>query len=115
MLLTVVLFSASLISASPILDANLVIYNNNVKSDWTDSAFVIYIKKTYPNFLNSINNPNTILNCKPSYKRSLPISTTDLDTWDLPGLALIDLDCDNGANGPLPKNFIIVTDIRAGV
>ena len=80
MLLAVVLFSTSLISASPVLDANIVIRDNDVESDWTDSAFVICIKKTYPNFLNGVNNPNTILNCKPSYKRSLPISTTNLDT-----------------------------------
>lgn len=113
MLLAAVLFSASLISASPVPDANIVVRDNDVESDWTDSAFVTCMKKTYPNFPNGVNDPNTILNCKPSHKRSLPVSATDLDTRDLTGLALADPDCDDGANGPLPKNFMIVTDIRA--
>ena len=113
MLLAAVLFSASPISASPVPDANLIV-RDDVESDWTDSAFVTCMKKTYPNFPNGVKDPNAILNCKPSHKRSLPVSATDLNTRDLPGLTLADPDCDDGANGLLPKNFMIVTDIRAG-
>lgn len=111
MLLAVVFFSTSLVSASPVPDANLVV-RDDVESDWTDSTFVTCMKKTYSNFPNGVNDPNAILNCKPSHKRSLPVSATDLNTRDL--LALADPDCDDGADGLLPKNFMVVTDIRAG-
>src|SRR5277367_1255102 len=89
----------------------------DVNTEWVDSAFASCMKKTYPDYPGGVTDPNVVLGCKKNHKErsDMDLQPYDLAPRQIPGLALaLGADCDRGSDAPLPKNFMIATEIRAG-
>jgi hypothetical protein len=109
MLLATACFQSTIVSALPT--------PGEISANWADSAFVICIKKTYPNYPAGVTDPNIVLGCRNYHKKRgvTDLEADNLGSRDIPGLVLAPgAECDGGPDAPLPKNFLVVTDIRAG-
>jgi len=92
---------------------------DNIQSGWVDSAFVTCMKKAVPGYpTTKPTNPKVVNGCRPGSKKRdvFDVEEVSLDSRQLPTFTMptADVVCDGGFNGPLPKNFMIVTDIRGG-
>lgn len=124
LLLGSIFFQASQVFAIPAPD--IVARDIDIESDWVDSSFVKCMKAVYPNYPQGSITPDNALKChtqtKANPKRSLTNAKLDtereirgLEARDLNSLAVSQHpDCDGFSDGPLPKNFMIVTDVRNG-
>ena len=111
-LVAALLYQATQVLATP-LD---IAARTDVDADWVESKFVKCMKGTYPNFPQGTVKPEDATKCHSQAKGKSKRSPTDSPSIQLQARGPPDLTVTNDPacnSNSLPKNFMIVTDIRS--